>query len=177
MKRRIIVCLILATALSACGSKDGGTQLTRLRDKGNGPNEFAVVPGKPLQEPESYRALPAPTLGGSNRTDATPFADSVAALGGNPGALALSQPSSRDGALLNHSRRYGVQPEIRQTLAVEDLEVRKRRGRVNILNLGQNDDYTLAYKSQWLDPRLEGERLRDNGIDTSSAPPIESKQR
>lgn len=177
MRSGIVLSLIVVTVLSACGNRGDDVQLRRLNDAGDGPNEFGIVPGKPLQEPENFAALPPPTPGGSNRSDATPFADSVAALGGNPAALALTQPSSSDAALLNHSRRYGVSPEIRQTLVAEDLEVRRRRGRVNILNIGPNDDYALAYKRQWLDPRQEDDRLRASGISTSSAPPVTSRQR
>lgn len=169
--------LVFVMVLSACGNRNKDIQLRRLNDAGNGPNEFAIVPGKPLQEPESFSALPPPTPGGANRTDVSPFADAVSALGGNPRALTLSQPSGNDGALLNHSRRFGVTPDIRATLAQEDINVRRKRGRVNILNIGPEDDYTLAYKRQWLNSRAEDERLRARGINTSSAPPVESRQR
>ena len=177
MRFGIGLALVVVTALSACGNRNGDIQLRRLNDSGNGPNEFAILPGKPLQEPESFAALPPPTPGGTNRTDATPFADSVAALGGNPQALALTQPSASDSALLNHSRRYGVTPNIRVTLAEEDLDVRRRRGRVNIFNIGRNDDYVLAYKKQWLDSQGEDDRLTSRGIATSSGPPVASRQR
>ncbi|MEM6480352.1 MAG: DUF3035 domain-containing protein [Pseudomonadota bacterium] len=177
MRFGISLTLVLVTALSACGNRDGDIQLRRLTDTGNGPSEFDVLPGKPLQEPESYTALPSPTPGGSNRTDVTPFADSVSALGGNPSALALTEPSSNDGALINHSRRFGVTPDIRATLAREDLEVRRRRGRVNILNIGPSDDYDLAYRRQWLDAVAEDDRLQSLGISTSSGPPDVSRRR
>lgn len=169
--------LVCVTALSACGNRGDDIQLRRLNDSGNGPNEFGIVPGKPLQEPESFSALPPPTPGGSNRTDVTPFADTLSALGGNPRALALTEPATSDGALLNHSRRFGLAPNIRATLAREDLEVRRRRGRVNILGIGPEDDYSLAYRRQWLDSRAESERLRARGIATSSAPPEVSRRR
>lgn len=169
--------LVLVTAIGACGNRNGEVQLRRLTDTGNGPNEFGILPGKPLQEPESYTSLPSPTPGGRNRTDLTPLADSVAALGGNPNALSLTEPSANDGALLNHSRRFGVAPDIRATLAREDLEVRRRRGRVNILNIGPSDDYDLAYRRQWLDAVAEDERLQSRGISTSSGPPDVSRRR
>jgi len=177
MRLGIGLILVIVTLLSACGSRNDDIQLRRLNDAGNGPNEFGIIPGKPLQEPESFTALPPPTPGGANRTDVSPFADAVSALGGNPSSLALTEPSGNDGALINHSRRFGVTPNIRATLAREDLEVRRRRGRVNILNIGPEDDYSLAYKRQWLDSRAEDERLRSRGISTSSAPPVESRQR
>lgn len=169
--------LIIATVLSGCGNRDREVTLTRFNDAGEGPNEFTIVPGKPLQDPESYSSLPAPTPGGNNRTDATPLADSVAAFGGNPSALSGTGVSPRDGALVNHSRRFGVDAGIRQRLATEDVEVRRRRGRVNILNIGPNDDYTLAYRRQWLDSRAEAERLRKRGVSVPSAPPEPSRRR
>lgn len=163
--------LILALMLSACGARDGDVTLTRFKDTGDGPDEFAIVPGKPLEQPESYNALPAPNPGGANRTDQTPLGDSVAALGGDPAALIPGGVSTAHGALLNHTRRYGVTDGIRQVLAREDAQTRRDYGRVNILNIGPNDDYTDAYKRQWLDSAREAERLRRLGIPTPAAPP------
>lgn len=172
-----ILLLIAAMALSACGSRDRDVTLTRFTDGGPGPDEFAIVPNKPLQQPESYSALPAPNPGGANRTDQTPLGDSIAALGGNPSALVASGVSAADGALLNHTRRYGVSDGIRQVLAREDAEIRRRHGRVNILNIGPNDDYTDAYRRQWLDSYEEEQRLRRLGIATPSAPPADPEDR
>lgn len=178
MKRPFISMIICAVALSACGfGQDRDVRLTRFKNTGNGPEEFNIVPGKPLQEPESYAALPAPTPGGTNRTDATPLGDSVAALGGNPAAIQPAGVGASDGALLNHTRRFGVTPGVRQTLAREDAEVRRRHGRVNILNLGRNDDYTNAYKRQWLNSQAESARLRKVGIPTPASPPATPERR
>ncbi|MCR9146054.1 MAG: DUF3035 domain-containing protein [Rhodobacteraceae bacterium] len=165
--------LIAALALSACGSRGDDVTLTRFKNTGDGPDEFAIVPGKPLTQPESYSALPAPNPGGANRTDQAPLSDGVAALGGNPAALIVAGVSASEGALLNHARRYGVTDGIRQVLAQEDAETRRRHGRVNILNIGPNDDYTDAYRRQWLDSDQEAKRLRGLGISTPSAPPPE----
>jgi hypothetical protein len=129
------------------------------------------MPGKPLQTPEDYAALPAPTPGGPNLTDQNPLADGVAALGGNPAALNVGPVSARDTALVSHAGRFGVNPGIRQVLASEDVEVRRRYGRVNILNIGPNDDYNLAYRRQWLNSQAEAQRLRSLGIATPASPP------
>ncbi|MEM8776118.1 MAG: DUF3035 domain-containing protein [Pseudomonadota bacterium] len=173
MRATLVTVLVAAVALTACSrKKDEDIVLTRLKDNGPGPNEFSIVPGKPLQPPEDFSSLPTPTPGGSNITDQTPLQDGIAALGGNPNAVTSSAPSASDGALINHSRRFGSQGNIREVLAAEDVDIRRRRGRVNILNLGQNDDYTLAYKRQWLDSQEEEKRLRNLGIQTPSAPPV-----
>ena len=163
--------LILAMALPACGSRDREVTLTRFKDTGAGPNEFTIMPGKPLQSPEDYAALPAPTPGGPNLTDQNPLADGVAALGGNPAALNVGPVSARDTALVSHAGRFGVNPGIRQVLASEDVEVRRRYGRLNILNIGPNDDYNLAYRRQWLNSQAEAQRLRSLGIATPASPP------
>ena len=163
--------LILAMALPACGSRDRDVTLTRFKDNGPGPNEFEILPNKPLQSPEDYRALPAPTPGAANLTDQNPLADGVAALGGDPAALNPGPAAARDASLVRHAGRFGVTPGIRQVLASEDAEVRRRYGRVNILNIGPNDDYSMAYRRQWLNSQAEAQRLRALGIATPAAPP------
>ncbi|RBI73974.1 DUF3035 domain-containing protein [Roseovarius sp. TE539] len=163
--------LILALAITACADRDRDVRLTRIKNTGEGPDEFSVLPGKPLEAPESYSELPPPAPGGANRTDPDPKAEGIAALGGDPSAAARTGVSARDEALVGQARRYGVQPDIRQVLAAEDKEVRRRHGRVNILNIGRNDDYVNAYRRQWLDPYAELNRLRRRGVKTPSAPP------
>ena len=167
---RLIIC-VLVLGLAACGSKDKDVQLRKIKHKGNGPDEFSILPGKPLEPPADFSALPAPTPGGANRTDQNPRGAGVAAMGGNPGALVASGISSADGALMNHANRYGVNSGIRQTLRIEDQNIRRRHGKVNILNIGPNDDYANAYRKQWLDSWEEYKRLRNRGVTVPSAPP------
>ncbi|WP_338549716.1 DUF3035 domain-containing protein [Roseovarius phycicola] len=169
MKLPTISLLVLTMVLSACGSRNKDVVLTKIRNDGPGPDEFAIVPGKPLQEPANYTTLPQPTPGGSNITDQNPLADGIVALGGSP--TTGSGISAADGALVNHSRRFGVNVGIRQTLRQEDVNIRRSHGRVNILRIGP-DDYNSAYRRQWLDSKQETARLRSLGIPTSSSPPI-----
>ena len=174
LPRMTIVILAASMALTACAKRneDGQVTLSRIQKTGDGPDEFSIMPGKPLQTPESFSALPAPNPGGANRTDQNPKADGIAALGGNPAALNAGV-SSADASLMQHSARYGTQAGIRTQLQIEDNEVRRRHGRVNIFNIGKTDDYTDAYKRQWLDADREQQRLRALGIKTPSAPPAE----
>jgi hypothetical protein len=162
--------VVLAT-VAGCSNRGEDVQLRRIEKPGAGPDEFSILPGKALQSPENYATLPAPTPGAANLTDQNPKGDGVAALGGNPAALNAGAISQRDAGLVRHASRYGVQSGIRQTLAVEDQEVRRRHGRVNILRLGPTDDYTDAYKRQWLNSHAELRRLRRLGIETPTAPP------
>lgn len=171
LPRMMMILLILG--LAACGNKDKDVQLRKIKHEGNGPDEFSIIPGKPLEAPESFAQLPAPTPGGANRTDQNPRGDGIAALGGNPGALVASGIATVDSALVNHTGRFGATPGIRQTLRQEDQQTRRRHGKVNILNIGPNDDYTNAYRRQWLDSYAEYERLRRNGVTVPSAPPPE----
>jgi len=172
VSRALILVSALALVLAGCGNRsEREIVLTQIKHKGSGPDEFSVLPTKPLVAPENFSALPAPTPGGSNLTDPNPQAEGIAALGGNPNAVINTGIGKADGSLLNHSRRYGVSDGIRQTLATEDIQVRRRHGRVNILRIGYTDDYTNAYKKMWLDSHAEHKRLRRRGIITPSAPP------
>ncbi len=161
-RRAGIIAVALATVLglSACG---GGAA-------NRGPDEFAILPTRPLQMPPDLGALPAPTPGGANRVDAQPLSDAAIALGGNPAAVA-GGPSAADAAILAHAQRHGVSPAIRGELAAEDQEYRARnRGRVleRVFNVSV---YDRAYGAQTLDPHAELERWRAAGARTPGAPP------
>ena len=70
--------------LAACGGSAEPDLLNISQPRSEGPDEFAILPAKPLEVPEDLAALPEPTPGGSNLTDPTPFADAAVAMGGNP---------------------------------------------------------------------------------------------
>lgn len=167
-RSRLIVLTGLIFAVAACSG--GDKTLTRLKNPNDGPDEFAIAPGLPLQEPSSYSALPVPTPGQRNLTDQDPRADSIAALGGNPNSRNAGIAPA-DGTLVSHANRYGTQGGIRSTLRAEDQAVRNAYGRRNLLRIGPRDDYTQAYKRQWLDAQQEQIRLRQSGIVTPTAPP------
>ncbi len=153
--------------LAGCGG-DGAPQLMNLRS-GQGPDEFGILPPKPLALPEDLAALPEPSLGGSNRTDPQPFDDAIVALGGQPGA-AGGIPAG-DGALYAHAGRFGVENGIRATLASEDLEWRRdNNGRI-LERLFNVNVYYKAYRQQRLNQQAELARWRAAGVKTPSAPP------
>ena len=171
---RLSLLLVLVLAVSACGAgknEDGEVRLTRLKNTGEGPDEFLILPRKPLEQPEDLTALPLPTPGVKNLADPTPKADAILALGGNPNAIRRTSVPRSDSSLVKYADRHGGDENIRAVLAAEDVEVRRRYGRVNILRLFPTSDYNNAYNEQWLNAYEESERLKRNGINTPSSPP------
>lgn len=161
--------LVGAVLLAGCGG--GDPDLLNLASSNDGPDEFGILPTKPLQAPTDFSTLPPPTPGGRNLTDPTPDEDTVAALGGNPGALHAAGVPAGDGALVAHAGRNGVQGNIRGQLAAEDLEFRRdNQGRL-LERLFNVNVYFKSYRRQELDQHREKERLRARGVKTNSAPP------
>lgn len=163
---KAVIALLAALVLTACA--DGTPELMNLRS-GEGPDEFGIVPPKPLAMPASLDTLPEPTPGGSNLSDRNAEEEAIVALGGKPGS-AGGIPAG-DSALFAHAGRFGVEAGIRSTLAAEDLQWRRdKNGRV-LERLFNVNVYYRAYRDQRLDQQSELERWRAEGIRTSSAPP------
>jgi hypothetical protein len=167
--RQLLAIVASAALLSAC-AQDGEPRLLNLGKDGPGPEEFAVLPTKPLEAPPDFQALPAPTPGGGNITDPTPEADAVAALGGNP-ARVLDGGGVRDQALVARAGRFGVDPAIRQTLAAADLEYRRQNDGRLLERLFNVNVYFRAYEPFHLDQYVELERFRRAGVWTPAVPP------
>ncbi|WP_425071794.1 DUF3035 domain-containing protein [Sagittula sp. S175] len=171
-----IVLTLGAVALAGCSRTSGGEvkPLHDLRANSGEPEEFAIVPNKPLTMPQSFAELPQPTPGGANRTDQTPKADAVAALGGNPAAVNATTGTigAGDGAIVQQASRFGRDDNIRGTLASEDAQFRKGKGRFT-WSIVPKDNYSAAYKRQKLDPYAWLQRYRSAGARTPSAPPVE----
>ncbi|WP_114966161.1 DUF3035 domain-containing protein [Alkalilacustris brevis] len=166
----IAVALAGLVTLAGCSSGDDGP-LMNLAASSDGPDEFAILPSRPLQMPDDLAALPEPTPGGSNRTDPQPRAEAVAALGGNPALLAASAAPVSDGSLINHATRFGVQSGIRDQLAAEDLEFRRQNRGLLLERLFNVNVYYRAYRVMALDRYAELERWRAAGARTPAAPP------
>ena len=168
--------IILAlVALTACGSRqdtaDRDTNLRQLRNPGGTPEEFSIVPPKPLEAPESLTELPQPTPGGVNRTDQTPLKDAVAVLGGAPSRLdAQDGVGAGDQALVARASRFGRDPAIREELAAADQAFREGRALFN-WRLIPEDTYNRVYRGQALDAYATLEAARRAGLVTPSAPP------
>jgi hypothetical protein len=174
MLRLVHVVAIVGLGLTAsCGLVRSDKPLHDLRSNQREPEEFGIVPNRPLLDPQSYAQLPAPTPGAANRADQNPKADAVAALGGNAAALNPNTgvPAS-DAALLARATRYGRDANVRADLAAADAEFRKGKN-IFTWSIIPDDRYNRAYSSQSLDPQAWLQRYRAAGARTPSAPPLE----
>ncbi len=160
---------VAGLALLMLGACSDDNSLMNIRATGNGPDEFGILPSKPLEMPQSLAALPAPTLGGANRTDQNPEADAIAALGGN--ASARGGIPSADATLVSQASRFGVEGGVRQVLATEDYAYRRDNDGRLLERLFNVNVYYSAYKPMSLDQQAELARWRSVGVRNVSAPP------
>lgn len=165
-KKFVVVAAVLA--LTACGGNAG---LRDLSTDSAGPDEFSVIPQRPLDIPDTL-SLPTPTPGGANRADPNPVGDAVAALGGNPAAAFAGGVPASDAALVSQAGRNGVTDGIRAVLAQEDAALRGRGSVLGGFNLLGGDRYFATYAGQALDAYAELTRFRNLGVATPSAPPL-----
>ncbi len=161
---RLALTALLAVSLVACGRSD--PRLFNLRKADRTPDEFSILPTRPLEAPPVPGSLPVPTPGGANRSDRAPQADAIAALGGNAAA-----GGGADRALVATVGRYGVQSGIRGQLAAEDLAFRRANDGRLLERLFNLNIYYEAYRAQSLNQYAELERLRRAGVRTVAAPP------
>lgn len=160
--------MLVLAGLALAGCADRG--LRTLQQTGSGPDEFMIMPAKPLTPPTDYAFLPPPTPGGTNLTDQNPKEDAIVALGGRPQSRTGSVPAG-DAALVRQATRYGVAPDTRQVLAEDDAAFRRRQGRLSSVRLFPVDRYSQAYRREMIDPFAEAELLRRSGIKTPTSPP------
>jgi DUF3035 family protein len=161
------IILLGAVALGGCAKKE----LRQIESTGAGPDEFMILPNKPLTAPKDYDVLPAPTPGGANLVDQNPRSDAVVALGGRASALESKGVPASDGTLVAQASRYGVPSNTRVALAAEDAEFRKRKRRFSGWKLFPGDRYAEAYNREILDAQGETQRFRRAGFPTPSSPP------
>ncbi len=168
--RRAAAVLAVA-ALCACAQRE--PRLLNLENNNSGnPDEFLVLPTKPLEFPSDTSFLPEPTPGGANLADPTPEEDAVAALGGDPALLRDQSVPDADADLVRHASRHGVDEDIRLSLADEDLAFRRENDGLLLERMLSLNLYFDAYRDQSLNQHRELERLRILGVRTVSAPPV-----
>ena len=164
--------LLAALALSACARGDKVPELMNIRSQSRSPDEFTVLPSKPLTMPEDLTTLPEPTPGGANITDPTPEADAIAALGGNPDSVKVGDKiAAANSGLVSYAARFGRDATIRARLADEDLEWRRKHDGRLLERIFNINVYYKAYRLMMLDQYAELERWRAAGVQTVGAPP------
>lgn len=153
-------------ALAGCG-EGGIAGGLRAAGVAGTPDEFLVLPTRPLEMPPDLSTLPPPIPGATNRVDYRPRAEAVAGLTGSSGVAGTAAAP----ALV--ARAGPVDPAIRQRLATEDAAFR-RDNRPRVLErLAGRDIEGLTYRRMTLDARAESERLRALGLRVPPAPPPE----
>ncbi|MBC6437384.1 MAG: DUF3035 domain-containing protein [Rhodobacteraceae bacterium] len=165
MRVHIAIGVGLVLLVVAACSRDN-PRLLNITQDGEGPDEFMILPTRPLDMPQSFAELPPPTPGGINRADRVPKADAIAALGGS-----IDRASRDNGSLVRHAARFGIAAGIRDTLAAEDLAFRRRNDGRLLERLFNVNTYHRAYRDVALDQYEELARMRRAGIRTPAAPP------
>lgn len=168
--RQFILAAAGASVLALSGCTDSENPiLMHAAAQDRGPDEFSILPTRPLEMPPSLSELPPPNPSGTNRVDPEPRADIARALGGNPAAAVAR--GTADGGIVNHASRFGRSDGIREQLAAEDLEFRRRNQGRLLERMFAVNVYHNAYEFMWLDKYAELERWRRAGARTPSAPP------
>ncbi|RMA42883.1 DUF3035 domain-containing protein [Rhodophyticola porphyridii] len=162
--RGLIATGLVLVMVAGCSRSD--PRLLNITADGDGPDEFSILPTRPLEMPPSFAELPPPTPGGPNRVDPDPEADAIAALGGN-----IDRASRDNGGLVGYAGRFGIGAGIRETLASEDLEYRRDNDGRLLERVFNVNVYHRAYGPLSLDQYAELERMRRAGIRTPAAPP------
>ena len=159
---RVLGTFVTLFLIAACSSDDA--RLRDLYDVGTGPEEFAILPSKPLIIPSNLRELPVPDETVENLADPTPKRDLVEKLGGSIDETKSAPKKDRD--LLNYVSRAGVNSNIREELAEEDRKFLRRMGVLTGVKLFRVDRYNQVYRKMTLSAPKELERWRSLGIRT-----------
>ncbi len=158
--------LLLFGAVALTGCSGGLAGALRSSGVSSSPDEFLVLPTKPLEMPENLAALPPPAPGTANLVDYHPGADAVAGLTGRPGPAGVANGS----ALV--ARAGGADPQIRAELAVEDAEYRRTHRGLLLERWFSKDQNALIYEDMTLNAGAEFQRLRAGGYRVPSPPPV-----
>ncbi len=164
---RAIACaaLMLAPfALVGCGEGGLAGGLRRAGVAGK-PDEFMVLPTRPLEMPENLSTLPPPTPGVPNRVDYQPRTDAIVGLTGRQ-----PPPGNADGSVLV-ARAGPRDPAIRSQLAVEDAEWRRTHHGLFFERLLSKDRDRVTYQEMILNAPDAWEQMRARGVEVPAAPP------
>ena len=95
----------------------------------------------------------------------------MAALGGKPGLLDRTGIAAGNGGLVSYASRFGQSADIRQVLAAEDADYRRKHNGRLLERVFNVTVYFRAYAPMALDQYAELERWRAAGARNVGAPP------
>ena len=172
---RITATMAICAALAGCGgdeAREADPDLVErvIADAYEAPEEFAVVPKKPLIMPSDLTALPPPSADGTSRSEPNPRADALTALTGRP---TTGSSGAADRALLAATGAQTARPDIRAVLAAEDEEFRSRNKGLILDRLFGVFTEGDRYSRYTLDAEAELLRLRAGGVWVPQLPPSE----
>jgi hypothetical protein len=162
---RLILAFAATLALGAC-AEGGVAGNLRAAGVGGSPDEFMVLPTKPLQMPTNLAALPPPAPGQPNLVDYHPTEEAVASLTGK------ARPAGTASAGTLIARAGPVDPNIRAQLAAEDVVFREENRGKFFPRLFASDPNDVIYRSVTLDAPDEFLRQRAAGVGVPAAPPM-----
>lgn len=162
---RVATLATLVAALALAGCSGGLAGSLRSAGVAGKPDEFMVLPTRPLEMPADLASLPAPQPGTPNRVDYQPRQEAIAGLSGRPGV-----PGNADGAALVVAAGPR-DPNVRGALAAEDAEWRRvHRGRL-LERWIIRDPSVVSYAPMVLDVPLAFEQARAAGKAVPAASP------
>lgn len=164
-RRAIAIAALVLAALALSGCGEGGFA-GGLRAAGavRTPDEFLVLPTRPLEMPQNLAALPPPLPGTPNRVDYQPHAEAIAGLTGR------SAPAGTANGEALVARAGPGDPGIRAELAAEDVAWRQTHHGLLLQRLLTKDKNALVYQPMVLDAPAEYDRLRASGVRVPAAP-------
>ncbi|WP_111429012.1 DUF3035 domain-containing protein [Rhodobacteraceae bacterium DSL-40] len=163
----LLALVLLPAALALAGCTGNRSLAGILRNSGvtSTPDEFMVLPTRPLEIPQNLAELPPPTPGQPNRVDYQPQRIAVAGLTGReapPGTASAAPLLARMGP---------IDPQIRAKLAVEDADYRSVSHGLFFERMFSRDKLEMMYRPMILDPGPVYEEMRARGVKVSTPPP------
>lgn len=156
----------LAVALLALAGCQGGGVAQGLRSAGiaGTPDEFMVLPTRPLEMPQDLAMLPAPTPGAVNRVDYRPHQEAIAGLTGRPTLAA----AGGEGLV---AAAGPIDPNVRVALATDDVEWRESHHGRLLERWFSTDRDALVYRPMLLNVPGAFDDMRAAGVAVPPAPP------
>ncbi len=165
-----LLALVLAAPLGLAGCQNTNVaQGLRSAGIAGTPDEFMVLPTRPLEMPQDMAALPQPLPGTPNRVDYRPHEEAIAGLTGRPTIAA----AGGEGLV---AAAGPIDPTVRTQLAAEDVEWRRTHHGRLLERWFSTDRDALIYRPMVLNAPVAFDDMRATGVTVPPAPPGALKQ-